>query len=120
MAVEFPHRREDVLNGLEALSDEPVTDGSGHDPRWPDLRNAVHWVVDDTAWDDRPAASDVGTLLVDHAEAEAVAAVVSLVVRVSQRQGPTGTDVSWFADAEWPQVREAAKQAAALLRANDR
>lgn len=119
MAVTWPNRRQDVQAGLDLLAAPPEVDENGRDQRWPDLTNAVHWVVDDTGWDLRPTADDVGTLLFDANEAEALAAVVSLVIDVSRRQGATTSDADWFADADWPKVQRAAKQAAALLRAND-
>ena len=119
MAVTWPNRRQDVLAGLDLLAAPPEVDENGRDQRWPDLSNAVHWVVDDTGWDLRPAADDVGTLLFDANEAEALAAVVSLVIDVSRRQGATTSDADWFADADWSKIQRAAKQAAALLRVND-
>lgn len=94
-------------------------DENGNDPRWPDLRNAVHWVVDDTWWDHQNAADSIGTILLDQSEAEAVAAVVSLVVGVSERQGSTATDALWFADPAWSELREASADAARLLRSNE-
>lgn len=52
MDIEWPDLRQDVLNALDVLAAEPpILDENGHDPRWPDLKNAVHWLVDDTFWD---------------------------------------------------------------------
>jgi hypothetical protein len=119
MAVEWPDRRADVLAGLETLAAEPPglrEDGS--DPRIPGLTNAVHWVVDDTGWDNRAPAEFIGTVLVDEAEASAVARVVREIVTVSERQAPEGSDHAWFTDEAWPRVREAAAEAAALMRRN--
>jgi len=118
MDVEWPDRRADVLNGLDLLASEPPTlTADGRDPRWPDLRNAVHWVVDDTWWDQRDPHESIGTLLRNADEAEAVGDVVAAVVTVSERVQAGSTDAVWFADTHWPAVRESAAKAAGLLRA---
>lgn len=49
-------------------------------------------------------------------EAEAVGEVVAAVVKVSERARPKSTDAAWFADGDWPRVRESTAKAAALLR----
>lgn len=116
--MQWPDRRADVLNGLDALAAEPNLDCEGQDQRWPDLSNAVHWVVDDTFWDQADAAQSIGTLLVDVEEAEAVGAVVALVLDVSARVGSTATDADWCSDSAWPRLQRAARDAATLLRTN--
>ena len=57
----------------------------------------VHWLVDDTAWDVHDLAESIGAILRNDAEADAVRAVVAAVVAVSDRQGVTAPDASWFA-----------------------
>ena len=118
MEIAWPDRRSDVLNALDALASEPPTltsDGSA--PRWPDLTNSVHWLVDDTWWDLNNPRKSIGTVLRDDNEADAVDQVVKLIVTISERQGPTASDAQWFGDTDWPQVRRLAAQAAATLRA---
>jgi hypothetical protein len=78
------------------------------------LDNAVHWVVDDTWWDERDPLASIGEILRDAEEAEAVRRVVAEVVGVSSRQ--SSADADWFGDPRWPEVRESAAEAAALLR----
>lgn len=118
MRVEWPERREDVLNGLDALASDPVLNGDGVDQRWPDLTNVVHWVVDDTWWDHADPSESVGTVLVDAAEVRAVYEVVALVVELSERVGADTTDAQRSSDGAWPRVQEAAAAAAVLLRRN--
>lgn len=118
LSVAWPDRRGDVLNALDVLASEPPTlDARGQDPRWPDLSNAVHWLVDDTFWDHGEGAREsIGTILRDENEADVVQLAVAAVMRVAKRQGPTSRDAAWFADEGWPEVRRAARAAAAVLR----
>jgi hypothetical protein len=110
-----------VINGLDTLaSTPPVLHANQRDPRWPDLKNAVHWVVDDTWWDHQDPADSVGLILRDESEATALRAVVKLVVQVSERQGAAATDALWFADPDWSAVRQAALTASRLMQDNDR
>lgn len=116
--VEWPDRREDVLNALDTLAAEPPTlSGDELDPRWLDLTNAVHWLVDDTFWDQQDPRESIGTLLRSDTEAVAVEAVVGAIVAVSERQTPGSPDADWFADPDWARVRTLAAQAAATFRA---
>jgi hypothetical protein len=120
VTVEWPDRRADVINGLDTLaSTPPALHADQRDPRWPDLKNAIHWVVDDTWWDHQDPADYVGLILHDEDEAAALRAVVELVVRVSDRQGPSATDAMWFADPDWSEVRQRALFASRLMRDND-
>ncbi|WP_374454255.1 hypothetical protein [Nocardioides sp.] len=105
MGVEWPDRREDVLNALDILaSPNPSAE-------WPTLTEAVHWLVDDTFWDVRDPKEDIAALLIDEHEAAAVRSVVRAVVAVSERQGPTASDQVWLDDASWPMVRKLAARA---------
>jgi hypothetical protein len=117
MSVESPEWRREVLGGLDVLAGEP-NDDEGADGTL--LETAVHAVVDDTFWDqpNRDPSTSIGRILVNEVEAAAVRRVVAAVCRVSERQGADARDAAWFADEEWPQVREAAGKAAAALRAN--
>ena len=117
MPVEWPDRRMDVLNGLDILaSTPPGLDQHGSDDRWPDVRNAVHWVVDDTWWDQQDPEESIGTLLESVEEAEAVAAVVREIVSVSDHHGAQASDQVWSDDEAWPRVRAAAQHAADVMR----
>jgi hypothetical protein len=118
MEIAWPDRRSDVLNALDALaSGPPPLTSDGSDPRWPDLTNAVHWLVDDTWWDHNNPRESIGKVLRNDNEAHAVEQVVKVVVTVSERQGSTASDAQWFGDPDWPEVRKLAAQAAAMLRA---
>lgn len=117
VTVEWPDRRMDVLNALDTLAADPPELVDSRDPRWPALGDAVHWLVDDTAWDHRDPIESVGTLLRSEQEAAAVGRVVAAVVAVSDRRGPTAPDGDWFGDEGWPQVQSAAQKAAVALRA---
>src|SRR4051794_29501147 len=108
MGVEWPDRRGDVVAALCALESEPVLSDEGFDQRWPDITNAVHWLVDDTGWDSRPPEESIGELLRHGEEAKAVRKVVDLVVAVSQRVGATASDAAWCSDAPWPSLQDAA------------
>lgn len=114
MGVEWPNRREDLLNALDILAADPVV--SAQQAAWPGLTEAVHWLVDDTFWDMRDPAEDIGELLVDDHEAASVREVVRRVVAVSGRQGPPAADQVWFDDPEWPMVRKMARRAATAMR----
>lgn len=92
MHVAWPGRCEDVLAALEVLAaEQPELDGSGWDPRWPNLTEAVHWLVDDTFWDVHDPGASIGTILRDEREADAVREVGNAVVSVSDRQGRAGS-----------------------------
>lgn len=111
-----PYRRQDVLNALGLLAgDVPELDDAGRERRWPDLTEAVHWLVDDTWWDEDDPVESIGTILRDEAEADAVRAVVTAVVAVSGRQGAAAVDAAWYGDPAWPDVRRLAADALAKM-----
>jgi hypothetical protein len=117
VSLEWPERRGDVLTALEVLAAEPPTlDYGGHDPRRPNVTDAVHWLVDDTSWDVMSPAESIGTMLRDEREVVLIQHVVVAVVAVSERQGATSGDAAWFADEAWSEVRSTARDAAAALR----
>jgi hypothetical protein len=114
MGIEWPDRRQDVLNALDILQTAGLSaQEAGTSPTTTD---AVHWLVDDTFWDMRDPGDDIGALLVDKQEAAAVRRVVAAVVAVSERQGPTAPDPAWFNDPGWPMVRKLAGRAAVEMR----
>jgi hypothetical protein len=112
--VRWPGRRLDVVEGLKTLAAEPpVLARWDDDPRWPDLTNAVHRVVDDTSWDHRDPAESIGTILRDVVEAEVAGALVRELVAVSGRAGDV--DRRWFDDDRWPEVRRLADALVRLM-----
>ncbi|MFD9738985.1 hypothetical protein [Umezawaea sp. NPDC059074] len=116
MDVGWPGRREDVLSALRTLAAEPpVLDGGDRGTRWSDLINAVHGLVDDTAWDLVDPAASIGTILRNSQEADVVREVVAAVVAVSDRQGTTTSDAAWFGDSDWCEVRLLAADALICL-----
>ena len=115
--VEWPDRRRDALEALELLESEPpLLPSNGSDPRWPDLANAVHWLVDDTVWDQIDPTESIGEILRTGTEATAIRVVVSAVIDVAKRQGPAAPDSSWFGDPGWQRVRELARVAIEAMR----
>ncbi|WET81619.1 hypothetical protein P3102_10580 [Amycolatopsis sp. QT-25] len=116
MDVAWPERREDVIAALGVLAAErPALNGAGPDTRFPDLTSAVHWLVDDTPWDLVDPVTSVGTILRNGDEADVIRAVVTAVVAVSDCQGAAASDVAWFADSGWCEVRRLAAEALTCL-----
>jgi len=117
MDVDWPDRRLDVLAALDCLAAaSPELGSSGMDQRWPDLTNAVHWLIDDTWWDHTDPSGDVGTILASEAEADAVRSVVAVLLQVAERQGADGSDSAWFRDHAWSTVRQFSSSAADVMR----
>lgn len=113
--VELPDRRLDVIESLKVLASDVSRLDSGRDTRWPDLTNAVHWLVDDTVWDHYDPAESIGVLLRSEAEAAAIRLVVASVVIVSETVGADISDRSWFESDEWPRVQELSRSALLLM-----
>ncbi|XVU21315.1 hypothetical protein ACQPZJ_29080 [Actinoplanes sp. CA-054009] len=65
--VVWPDRRADVITALCVLA---VLRADGAEA-WPGLTEAVHWLVDDTFWDQHDPRSDIGTILLGTEEAAA-------------------------------------------------
>lgn len=118
MTVSWAYRRAGVMAGLEVLAVASLDAAVETDRAWPSLTDAVHWVVDDTFWDIADPRAAVGEILVNEEEAEALAAVVSEVCGVSERQGASATDREWLKDDAWPRVRALAGLALAMSRSN--
>jgi hypothetical protein len=70
--------------------------------------------------DSQDPAHSVGLILRDETEAAAIRAVVTLVVRVSKRQGAPAPDALWFTDPDWSAVRQVALAALELMQDDDR
>jgi hypothetical protein len=109
VAVEWANRRVDVIEGLRHLAAEPVVDADGNDPRWPDLRNAIHWVVDDTFWDQHHPREDIGLLVEDEEEAQLAHELVAALDRMEEMRPGPRSDQAWFEDPAWPDVRRCAE-----------
>ncbi|MBO3100623.1 SCO4402 family protein [Cellulomonas fengjieae] len=121
MKLEFPDWRDDVLAALECLAAKPPRlSGSDVDPRWPDVTNAIHWLIDDTWWDTTDPSESIGRILHDEREASAVRRAVEAVLAVAGRLQPEDVDRLWFGDASWPLVRTRAGEALDVLRTADR
>jgi hypothetical protein len=109
-------QRLDVLEALDFLSTSvPPLGADGRDHRWPNLTEAVHWLIDDTGWDTRDPAEDVGRILQSGTEADAIRDVVAAVMGVHDRQGAEATDAAWYGDPAWTEVRRLASIAAEVL-----
>jgi hypothetical protein len=109
--------REDVVAALEVLADRDAhgrwLDGGR---TWPGLADAVHWLVDDTGWDGRPAADDVGTVLRTDDEAAAVQTVVDRLRALVDELEPTDDDARYVSHPGWAGVVEAGERALRVLR----
>ncbi|WP_199725726.1 hypothetical protein [Nocardiopsis sp. Huas11] len=116
MEITWPERRQDVLNALDVLAAEVHRAESDRNQTTPTLTDAVHWLIDDTFWDVRDPAEDIGALLLDEHEANAIRSVVASVEVIARRQGTTASDALWFDDPEWPLVTSRAARAASELR----
>ncbi|HVX45248.1 MAG TPA: hypothetical protein VHC49_15265 [Mycobacteriales bacterium] len=104
-------RRRDVINALDRLasiSPDNVTDS-------PTLTDTIHWLVDDTDWDQRAPAEDIVTVLRDPAEAQALSRVLVPLLAVLDELGPTQADTAYLRHERWPDVRSSASAACDLL-----
>jgi hypothetical protein len=106
-----------VIQALALLASGPPTNApKGFDDRWPDLTNAIHWLVDDTWWDQHDPAESLGDLLRDDTEVEAINAVLVPLLEVLNRLGSSAPDYRYFSDEHWGDVRKQARIAVELLR----
>ncbi|WP_433388496.1 SCO4402 family protein [Micromonospora sp. KLBMP9576] len=103
-AIARPDRRSDIINALSILATlQP------HGVRsWPGLTEAVHWLVDDTFWDDRHPRDDIGTVLADTSGAEAVSATLEPLLAILDELGPTAPDEHYLTHPRWPELAQAA------------
>ena len=102
-------QREDVIEGLKVLANPEPAEG-----RWPDLTAAIHWVVDDTFWDQHDPADDIGHTLRDALEA---AGVRELVARLGEGCSSLGEapDADYFAHPLWALVQDLARECLSIL-----
>ncbi|MGC4896964.1 SCO4402 family protein [Micromonospora sp. DT31] len=102
--VAWPDRRADIVNALHVLATlrpyEPTT--------WPGLSEAVHWLIDDTFWDQRHPRDDIGTILTGAGEADAISATLEPLSAVLDELGPTASDDDYLTHPRWHEVTHAA------------
>ena len=104
MAVEWAGRRQDIIEALRVFA-APDAAASA---RYPSLTDAVHWLIDDTWWDQRDPAGDIGLLLNDVAEAQAIKDVLEPALSVLRDLGPTALDAAYVRHPRWSEVAAAA------------
>ena len=83
--------------------------------RWPGLTEAVHWLVDDTWWDQRDVAESIGWMLRDEQEVAVIRAVLDPLLTVLGDLGPIEPDPAYLLHRRWPDVRAAAANAHRVL-----
>jgi hypothetical protein len=114
--VAWEGQRADVIEALRALSDDNLRQSwSRGESIAPSLTDAVHWLVDDTWLDTRPASSLIPEVFVDHAEAGAIDRAVKALLVVLDGHGPLAEDREYLEHSNWPNVVEASRAALAVL-----
>ncbi|MEU4366689.1 SCO4402 family protein [Micromonospora chersina] len=109
--IAWPERRADIITALSILASlRPHTPTS-----WPGLTEAVHWLVDDTFWDQRSPHNDVGTILGDANEADAITATLDPLSAILDELGPTAADDDYLTHPRWHEVTHAATGAHQLM-----
>lgn len=74
----------------------------------------MHWLIDDTWWDENEPASTVGTILANDREVAAVAAVLTPLLAMIDELGDAADD-AFLTHHRWPEVAGAASEAQQLL-----
>lgn len=115
-AITWPDRRGDVVNALSILAALRPHET----PSWPGLTEAVHWLIDDTFWDQHRPHHDVGTILADTAEADAITATLAPLSAILDELGPVADDDDYLAHPRWPEVTRAATDAHHLMTGRSR
>ncbi|GIF47199.1 hypothetical protein DFJ67_7177 [Asanoa ferruginea] len=88
--IAWPDRRADIIAGLAVL----VTLRAHSLMPWPGLTEAVHWLVDDTHWDQLPPLRDIGTILASASEADATTETIQPLLAILDELGPAEPDVA--------------------------
>jgi hypothetical protein len=109
--LESPGTRSGIIEALDVLATVTPEDTE----RWPDLTAAVHWLVDDTLWDQFDVAESIGWTLRDEQEVAAIRAVLDPLLAVLDALGPLAPDPSYLRHRSWPDVRAAAGNAHRVL-----
>jgi hypothetical protein len=112
--LKYPDWRENIVAGLEFFASRTFAS-----QEWPDVTNAVHWIIDDTSWDKHPPRDDLGILIWNDEEATAVHAVVRLLLACLDEMTSDVPDFVYFAHPRAAAVRAASKSAVFLMRRND-
>lgn len=116
--VSLPGQRGDIRNALWLLSDRELHDmWRAGESTSSSLTDAVHWLVDDTWLDTRPAADLVPDVLRSNAEADALDLVVALLLRILDELGGVAPVTEYVESNRWPAVVEAAAAAQLTLSA---
>ncbi|MCG5449407.1 MULTISPECIES: SCO4402 family protein [Micromonospora] len=109
--IAWPDRRADIINALSILAalrpHEPIP--------WPGLTEAVHWLIDDTFWDQRHPRDDIGTILASTSEANAIRATLEPLTAILDELGPTAPDDDYFTHPRWHEVTNAATNTLHLM-----
>ncbi|MEU8301146.1 hypothetical protein AB0C04_28140 [Micromonospora sp. NPDC048909] len=109
--IAWPDRRADIITALAVLSTLRP-----HTPTpWPGLTEAVHWLIDDTFWDQHSPASDIGTILASITEADAITATLTPLSAIVDELGPTAADDDYLTHPRWHDVTHAAAHAHQLM-----
>lgn len=110
--VAWPERRADIVEAVATLATEPPETGAGEsDPTAQTCDVAVRHLVDDTGWHYRHRVAEIGTILRDEKEAEALGVLVAAIVSI---RVPAGTSRS--GGIGWPQVQRTAGEALEAMR----
>ncbi|MGC4891214.1 SCO4402 family protein [Micromonospora sp. DT227] len=109
--IAWPDRRADIITALSILATLRP-----HIPTpWPGLNEAVHWLIDDTFWDQRSPRSDIGTIVGDAKEADAITATLKPLSAILDELGPTAADDDYLTHPRWHEVTHAAADAHQLM-----
>ena len=109
--VAWTDRRLDVIAALDRLA----TISGVNLSEWPDLTNAVHWLIDDTWWDHHPPEEAIGLILRDQAEATAVGLVVTALSSVLDDVTATSSDRACLDHPQWGDVASLAAASRDLM-----
>lgn len=111
--------RVDVVAALQTLSDRELHERwVCGEPTWPDLDNAVHWLVDDTGLDLESTEAMDDSLFRTREEASLVKDAVDSLCRVIDLLGHVDA-AAYVRNERWPGVVTACANALAAMAAND-
>ncbi|MEU2612825.1 hypothetical protein ABZ570_14785 [Micromonospora sp. NPDC007271] len=109
--IAWPDRRADIINALSILATLRP-----HEPTpWPGLTEAVHWLIDDTFWDQHHPRHDIGTILVSTNEANAITTTLEPLTAILDELGPTAPDDDYLTHPRWHEVTHAATNTHQLM-----
>lgn len=98
----------DALDRLATITPANISE-------WPELRNAIHWLIDETWWDHHPPEEPIGLILRDRAEATSIALVVAAVLLVLEEVSGTSSDQACLDHPRWVDVASLASASRDLL-----